>query len=149
VSGLRRITLHDSRHTTLTLMEHEGVPISIVSKWAGHYDAAFTQRTYVLSRPRNDPDLRRCGALGGTRTPNLLIRSQMLYPLSYERLGAQLVYCASGPRRPAVDHRVANPPASRGRSIMWPTPRRQRRTARDNADIGTLPQPGDPHSSRR
>src|SRR4051794_10454505 len=24
-------------------------------------------------------------ALGGTRTPNLLIRSQMLYPLSYER----------------------------------------------------------------
>ncbi len=45
--GLRRITLHDSRHTTLTLMEHAGVPISIVSKWAGHYDAAFTQRTYV------------------------------------------------------------------------------------------------------
>ena len=27
----------------------------------------------------------RLGALGGTRTPNLLIRSQMLYPLSYER----------------------------------------------------------------
>jgi hypothetical protein len=27
-----------------------------------------------------------CGALGGTRTPNLLIRSQMLYPLSYERM---------------------------------------------------------------
>jgi hypothetical protein len=25
------------------------------------------------------------GALGGTRTPNLLIRSQMLCPLSYER----------------------------------------------------------------
>jgi hypothetical protein len=24
-------------------------------------------------------------ALGGTRTPNLLIRNQMLYPLSYER----------------------------------------------------------------
>jgi hypothetical protein len=30
-------------------------------------------------------DLGICGALGGTRTPNLLIRSQMLYPLSYER----------------------------------------------------------------
>ena len=45
--GLRRITLHDSRHTTLTLMEHAGVPISIVSKWAGHYDSAFTQKTYV------------------------------------------------------------------------------------------------------
>jgi hypothetical protein len=26
------------------------------------------------------------GALGGIRTPNLLIRSQMLYPLSYERM---------------------------------------------------------------
>ena len=25
-------------------------------------------------------------ALGGIRTPNLLIRSQMLYPLSYERI---------------------------------------------------------------
>ena len=30
------------------------------------------------------------GALEGTRTPNLLIRSQMLYPLSYERNGASL-----------------------------------------------------------
>ena len=29
------------------------------------------------------------GALGGTRTPNLLIRSQMLYPLSYERWSMQ------------------------------------------------------------
>jgi hypothetical protein len=28
-------------------MEHARVPISIVSKWAGHYDAAFAQRTYV------------------------------------------------------------------------------------------------------
>jgi integrase len=46
--------LHDSRHTTLTLMEHAGVPISIVSKWAGHYDAAFTQRTYVHA---SDDDL--------------------------------------------------------------------------------------------
>jgi integrase len=32
-AGLRRITLYDSRHTTLTLMEHAGVPISIISKW--------------------------------------------------------------------------------------------------------------------
>ena len=53
-AGLRRITLHDSRHTTLTLMEHAGVPISIVSKWAGHYDSAFTQKTYVHA---SDEDL--------------------------------------------------------------------------------------------
>ena len=42
-AGLRRITLHDSRHTTLSLMETPGVPISIISKWAGHYDSAFTR----------------------------------------------------------------------------------------------------------
>ena len=30
------------------------------------------------------------GAPGGIRTPNLLIRSQMLYPLSYGRLPAAL-----------------------------------------------------------
>ena len=30
------------------------------------------------------------GALEGTRTPNLLIRSQMLYPLSYERNASSL-----------------------------------------------------------
>src|SRR5689334_3025637 len=34
--------------------------------------------------PRSEPAAE-LGALGGTRTPNLLIRSQMLYPLSYER----------------------------------------------------------------
>jgi hypothetical protein len=31
------------------------------------------------------PTWENMSALGGTRTPNLLIRSQMLYPLSYER----------------------------------------------------------------
>jgi integrase len=44
---LRKIRLHDSRHTTLSLMEKAGVPVSIVSRWAGHYDAAFTMKTYV------------------------------------------------------------------------------------------------------
>jgi hypothetical protein len=34
------------------------------------------------------------GALGGIRTPNLLIRSQMLYPLSYERSGLQPPECS-------------------------------------------------------
>ena len=55
-AGLRRITLHDSRHTTLTLMEHAGVPISIISKCAGHYDSAFTQKTYVHA---SEEDLQR------------------------------------------------------------------------------------------
>ena len=52
--GLRRIVLHDSRHTAPTLMEYTGVPISIASTWAGHCDAAFTQRTYVHA---NEDDL--------------------------------------------------------------------------------------------
>jgi integrase len=53
--GLPKIRLHDSRHTTLSLMEKAGVPISIVSKWAGHYDAAFTMKTYVHA---SDDDLK-------------------------------------------------------------------------------------------
>ena len=57
---LRKIRLHDSRHTTLSLMEKAGVPISIVSKWAGHYDAAFTMKTYVHA---TNEDLRQ-----GTKT---------------------------------------------------------------------------------
>jgi hypothetical protein len=36
-------------------MEKAGVPISIVSKWAGHYDTAFTYSTYVHA---SDDDLR-------------------------------------------------------------------------------------------
>lgn len=41
-----------------TAMEKAGVPISIVSKWAGHYDAAFTMKTYVHA---SDEDLKRRG----------------------------------------------------------------------------------------
>jgi integrase len=37
-------------------MEHAGVPISIISKWAGPYDSAFTQRTYVHA---SEEDLQR------------------------------------------------------------------------------------------
>jgi hypothetical protein len=33
-----------------TLMEHAGVPTSIISKWAGHDDPRFNQKTYVRKR---------------------------------------------------------------------------------------------------
>jgi integrase len=46
-TGLRRITVHYSRHAKLTLMELRALPISVIRKCAGHYDAAFTQQTYV------------------------------------------------------------------------------------------------------
>jgi integrase len=55
VVGLPKIRLHDSRQTALSLMQKAGIPISIVSKWAGHYDAAFTMKTYVHA---SDDDLR-------------------------------------------------------------------------------------------
>jgi integrase len=51
---LRRIRLHDGRHTAISLMEKGNVPISVISKWAGHYDAAFTMTTYVHA---SDEDL--------------------------------------------------------------------------------------------
>ena len=46
-AGVKRIVLHEGRHTALSLMEKAGVPISVVSRWAGHYDASFTYRQYV------------------------------------------------------------------------------------------------------
>jgi integrase len=46
-AGVKRIVLHEGRHTALSLMEKAGVPISVVSRWAGHYDSAFTYSTYV------------------------------------------------------------------------------------------------------
>lgn len=53
-AGVRRITLHAARHTACTLMEQAGVPISIVSRWAGHATPEFTYRTYVHA---SDDDL--------------------------------------------------------------------------------------------
>jgi integrase len=46
-AGVPKIRLHDARHSCLSLLEKAGVPISIVSAWAGHYDAAFTLSNYV------------------------------------------------------------------------------------------------------
>ena len=56
-------------------------------------------------KPRShgwDLGVRVC-ALGGIRTPNLLIRSQMLYPLSYERWASLSLAC--GPHRDEIGHR--------------------------------------------
>lgn len=52
-SGVRRITLRNSRHTGLSLMEKAGVPVSVVSAWAGHYSAAFTMAVYVRANPED------------------------------------------------------------------------------------------------
>jgi integrase len=61
-AGVRRIRLHDARHTCGTLMHLEGVPVAVIAAWLGHADAAFTMRTYIHSQ---DDALRAAaGALG-------------------------------------------------------------------------------------
>jgi integrase len=50
-AAVRRIRLHESRHTTCSLMEKAGVPVSIIAAWAGHYSGAFTMATYVHANP--------------------------------------------------------------------------------------------------
>jgi integrase len=50
LAEVRRIRLHDARHTCGTLMHLQGVPIAVISEWLGHADSAFTMRTYVHSQ---------------------------------------------------------------------------------------------------
>lgn len=48
--GIKRVRLHDARHTCGTLMHLRGVPIAVVSAWLGHASAAFTMAVYVHSQ---------------------------------------------------------------------------------------------------
>lgn len=50
MAKVRRLRLHDARHTCGTLMHLQGVPIAVISAWLGHGNAAFTMRTYVHSQ---------------------------------------------------------------------------------------------------
>ena len=52
---------------------------SVTSNWQ-----VYGTTVVSTPSPKNQRTLSE-SALGGTRTPNLLIRSQMLYPLSYKR----------------------------------------------------------------
>jgi integrase len=67
-AGVKRIRLHDARHTCGTLLHLQGVPVAVISAWLGHADPSFTLRTYVhsqdaalrdaavaLTRPRDIP----------------------------------------------------------------------------------------------
>jgi integrase len=49
-AGVRRIRLHDARHTCGTLMHLEGVPTAVIAAWLEHASPAFTMRTYVHSQ---------------------------------------------------------------------------------------------------
>jgi integrase len=50
LAGVRRIRLHDARHTCGTLMHLQGVPVAVISAWLGHADPGFTMRTYIHSQ---------------------------------------------------------------------------------------------------
>jgi integrase len=50
-AGVPVIRLYDCRHTALSVMVDRGVPISVVSAWAGIADPAFTLRQYVHTTP--------------------------------------------------------------------------------------------------
>ena len=50
-SGLRRIRLHDTRHTAATLALQAGVPTEVVSRWLGHASVSTTQDLYQHNIP--------------------------------------------------------------------------------------------------
>ncbi len=77
-------------------------------------DGRMSSAKRPLERPSPrlaaEDDLDWPSALGGSRTPNLLIRSQMLYPLSYERLRANSLREARGAQPVEVLERRGHAP---------------------------------------
>jgi integrase len=61
-AGVRRIRLHDARHSCGTALHLGGVPMAVIAKWLGHADAATTARIYAHSQ---DEALRAAGAMLG------------------------------------------------------------------------------------
>lgn len=47
---IKRVRLHDARHTCGTLMHLRGVPIAVIAAWLGHASAAFTMTVYAHSQ---------------------------------------------------------------------------------------------------
>jgi integrase len=47
---IKRLRLHDARHTCATLMHRRGVPIATVAAWLGHASGAFTMAVYAHSQ---------------------------------------------------------------------------------------------------
>jgi integrase len=66
-AGVRRIRLHDARHSCGTALHLRGVPMAVIAKWLGHADASITARIYAHSQ---DDALRAASAtLGQVVTP--------------------------------------------------------------------------------
>jgi integrase len=48
--GIKRVRLHDGRHSCATLMHLRQVPIAVIAAWLGHASAAFTLSVYAHSQ---------------------------------------------------------------------------------------------------
>ena len=49
-AGVKRIRLHDARHSCGTALHLRGVPLAAIAKWLGHADAETTARIYAHSQ---------------------------------------------------------------------------------------------------
>lgn len=54
VDGLPRLTLHGLRHTHITILLRDGVPVHVVAKRAGHRDPSVTLDVYADVIPEDD-----------------------------------------------------------------------------------------------
>ncbi|WP_239645474.1 site-specific integrase [Mycobacterium sp. UM_CSW] len=59
---IKRVRLHDGRHSCATLMHLRQVPIAVIAAWLGHASAAFTMSVYAHSQ---DDALKDAGASFG------------------------------------------------------------------------------------
>jgi integrase len=67
-AGVRRLRLHDARHSCGTALHLRGVPMAVIAKWLGHADASITAKIYAHSQ---DDELRAASAtLGQVVSPH-------------------------------------------------------------------------------
>lgn len=59
LAGVKRIRIHDTRHSYATLAILNGIPINVVSQSMGHGDVSTTLRTYAHIMPEQHQELAR------------------------------------------------------------------------------------------
>ena len=55
-AGLPRVRVHDMRHTAVSLMYAQGIPLEVISEIVGHADKRITSNTYLHVFERNHED---------------------------------------------------------------------------------------------
>lgn len=53
-NGLRKVSPHSLRHTCITTLLRNKVPVTVVSQWAGHSSVAMTLNTYAHYLPEDE-----------------------------------------------------------------------------------------------